>query len=688
MKNQVKTLAYLCAAISALCLTQAVSAQDSHWNGTKGNTAWNVAMNWNPVGIPLPGNPTTTYTGNVWLDPSPVDGDTVITITPGDFENPGVGNSTEVYNTIFGPEFGCTLNIFGTLTFDWTLAPYQPDPTPGARSVINMYTNSYMYTTGASLNLGSGWWPVCEGAYVTMNLYANANYSSLGGAGGWIGGHINIYDQSTMLLNGYVNIDNGQANNDGTTVFAVNGGKLMFPEGFIASTVTNWIQRGIIRAYGKGYDTTDLSISDNGTNTIITTVPLGGALQRVYFQSLSVSNVNVGDFEQAMLVGDYPSVGAVLLSSAEPGLSPGSFTHPVYTSSNPGAVTVDVNGLITAVGTGSSTLTATVGAFTATNNVVVNVSSINATLIHRYSFTNDASDSVGGADGSLNGNAVVTGGQLVLDGTQGTSVTLPPGILTGLNEVTVEAWATFPATLQTNAYLFSLGNQDINGVGENYVAFCPHDLNLTSQADFGQGDPGYAGERDGVVAPMLDFQTNMQIAVVYHPMAGYESFYTNGVLASTASMFNILIDPVSYVDPAFASSSILAYTLGADPVNYIGQSLYNVDLGTQASIDEFRIYSTPLTASQIAADYALGPNQLLGTNTAPAKLKAASSGSHVVFSWPTASAEVTLLGSPKLGSSAAWTPVTVPSGAMAVSGTNYQVTLPVSGSAEFFRLSN
>jgi hypothetical protein len=153
-------------------------------------------------------------------------------------------------------------------------------------------------------------------------------------------------------------------------------------------------------------------------------------------------------------------------------------------------------------------------------------------------------------------------------------------------------------------------------------------------------------------------------------------------------MFNILIDPVSYVDPAFASSSILAYTLGADPVNYIGQSLYNVDLGTQASIDEFRIYSTPLTASQIAADYALGPNQLLGTNTAPAKLKAASSGSHVVFSWPTASAEVTLLGSPKLGSSAAWTPVTVPSGAMAVSGTNYQVTLPVSGSAEFFRLSN
>ncbi len=112
-----------------------------------------------------------------------------------------------------------------------------------------------MYTTGASLNLGSGWWPVCEGAYVTMNLYSNANYSSLGGAGLWSGGHINIYDTSSFLANGYVNLDNGQANNDGTTDFVIGGGTLMLPEGFNTTTVTNWITRGILRAYGKGFDT-------------------------------------------------------------------------------------------------------------------------------------------------------------------------------------------------------------------------------------------------------------------------------------------------------------------------------------------------------------------------------------------------------------------------------------------------
>ncbi len=216
-------------------------------------------------------------------------------------ESPGVRQyRPEVFNTIFGPEFGSTLNVSGTLTFDWTTAPYQPDPTPGVRSHINLLGNGYMYTSGASLNLGSGWWPVCEGTYVTMNLYNSANYSSLGGAGTWCGGHMNIYDTATILINGYVNLNNGQANNDAATVFNVGGGTLKLPEGWLtganttlnggSGTVTNLVNRGILRAYGKGYDTNDLVVSDDGTNTIVTVVPLGGALQRVYFQPLAHSD--------------------------------------------------------------------------------------------------------------------------------------------------------------------------------------------------------------------------------------------------------------------------------------------------------------------------------------------------------------------------------------------------------------
>ncbi len=688
--KNVKKACCLAAIGLALCVVHSASAQDSHWNGTANNTDWNVATNWNPVGVPPPGNPTITFTGNVWLDPSPVDGDTVITITPGDVETPGVGNSTEVYNTIFGPEFGCTLNIYGTLEFDWTIAPYQPDPTPGLRSHINMYGNAYMYTTGASLNLGSGWWPICEGTYVTMNLYNNANYSSLGGAGLWSGGHINIYDDATFLANTYVNLDNGQANNDGTTDFVLGGGTLILPEGF-GATVTNWVSRGIVRAYGKGLDTNDLIVTDNGTNTSVSAVPLGGALERVYLKPLNRPSVAVGTFQQITLVGDYPSVSAVLLSSSEPGLDPTNFPAPVYQSSNPNVATIDTNGMVTAISPGTATFTAAVGAFTSTNSASITVSPVVPNLIHRYSFTSDASDSVGTANGALNGTATVSGGQLVLDGTQGSSVTLPAGILSGLDEVTIEAWATFPSTNAPYANLFAFGNQDITPDGENYITFSPHTgaSPPTFQANFGQGDPGSSGERDAIATGTLDYETNMQIVAVFHPLAGYEAVYTNGVLAASISMFNTLIDPVANAGPTYTNintgvpgGSILAYTLGADPINYIGESLYGSDPGLLANIDEFRIYSTALTPAQIAADDALGPNQLIGTST-NVSVSASVSGGNLVLSWPTSSALVNLLSSSSLGSGASWTTV---SQKLTVVGGNYRVTIPISGSAQFFRL--
>ncbi len=655
--------------------------------------------------MPPSGDPTTAYTGNVWLDPSPVDGSSVITIGVGSTQSPGVGNSVEVYNTIFGPEFGATLNVYGTLTFDWTIAPYQPDPTPGLRSHINLYGNANMYTSGASLNLGSGWWPVCEGAYVTMNLYSNATYSSLGGAGLWSGGHINIYDNATFLVNGYVNLNNGQANNDGTTDFVVGGGTLILPLGFKDTTVTNWIQRGILRAYGMVYAMNDFIISDDGTNTTVKTVPLGGALQRVYFQPLVRANVTVGMFQQSILVGDYPSVSGVLLSSSEPGVSPTTFAAPVYTSSNPNIAKVDTNGLVTAMGVGSATLTATVGALNSTNSVVITVIPVTPNLVHEYKFNETSGtavvDSKGSANGTLNGDAAFSGaGQLVLSGNQGSSVTLPAGILGGFDDVTIETWVTFPGAINAFANLFAFGNTDTTpldpnqGFGYNYINFCPHTGGSTMQANFGQGLPGFNGERDAIAPGVLDNQTNVHVVVIYRPSAGYEAFYTNGVLAATISMFNILIDPVALAGPAFTNHSVLNYQLandplnlgqGSDPLTYIGQSLYTGDPGLLANVEEFRIYNGPLTPAQIAANYALGPNQLLGTST-NVSLSASTSGGNLILKWPTTSALVTLLSSPSLGSGAVWTPVNQASSPLTVVGGNYQVTIPETAATQFFRL--
>src|SRR5690242_3001247 len=84
---------------AALCLACAASAQDNRWNGTATNNLWNVPGNWSLGVVPPPGNPTTTFTGNVFLDSA--NGNSTIVIPAGDVESPGVGNSTEVFNSIF-----------------------------------------------------------------------------------------------------------------------------------------------------------------------------------------------------------------------------------------------------------------------------------------------------------------------------------------------------------------------------------------------------------------------------------------------------------------------------------------------------------------------------------------------------------------------------------------------------------
>jgi hypothetical protein len=200
-----------------------------------------------------------------------------------------------------------------------------------------------------------------------------------------------------------------------------------------------------------------------------------------------------------------------------------------------------------------------------------------------------------------------------------------------------------------------------------------------------------------VTAGTLDGRTNVHIVVVLHPLAGYEAFYTNGVLVGTTPILNNLIDPIAYATPAstnsanshvnttFNSQSVVAATLGADPLNYLGLSLYGVDALFNGSIDEFRIYNGPLTAAQIAADYSLGPNKLAATPVTVPLTVALKSGS-LVISWPaTTPAQVSLMTSPALGTGAVWSPVT---GSPANVGGNYQMTVPISGAARYFQLRN
>jgi hypothetical protein len=246
-----------------------------------------------------------------------------------------------------------------------------------------------------------------------------------------------------------------------------------------------------------------------------------------------------------------------------------------------------------------------------------------------------------------------------------------------MDAITIESWANFGGATNAAPYacLYAFGNSDSGAIpdGENYIAFQPFTgaVPPTANALFGLGDPGNADEQDATLPLVNGTVTNylgyVHLVVVYNPYGGYVAMYTNGVLAVINS----------------SVSNPLASTLGADPINYLGLSLYAADPFLNASIDEFRIYNGALSAPQIAADYALGPNQIIGTSTNVSLTVSNAGGGNLLIKWPTTSALVNLSSSPTLGPGATWTTV---SGTLTVSGANYQMTVPASGSAQFFRL--
>ncbi len=206
-----------------------------------------------------------------------------------------------------------------------------------------------------------------------------------------------------------------------------------------------------------------------------------------------------------------------------------------------------------------------------------------AALRHRYSFNTDASDSVGHADGTLQGAATVSDGQVRLNGTRGTYVNLPGGLIAGDSAVTFEFWATLGAN-RSWARVFDQGSTNGNS-GQHDLYFCPHsgqDFRLTIM------DP-HPTERVVTIPGNLDNQTNLHVACVLDPGSGFMGIYTNGLLAASR---NDLVSLASVDTNLF----------------YLGKSLFAGDAPLNGSIDEFRIYNAALSAAAVAASYTNGPN--------------------------------------------------------------------------------
>jgi len=92
-------------------------------------------------------------------------------------------------------------------------------------------------------------------------------------------------------------------------------------------------------------------------------------------------------------------------------------------------------------------------------------------LTHRYSFTADASDSVGTASGTLNGGATIVGGALTLNGVNGFD-SLPANLVSNYTSITIETWVTDSGS-GSWARIFDFGNNTggpgAQGTGTEYM---------------------------------------------------------------------------------------------------------------------------------------------------------------------------------------------------------------------------
>jgi hypothetical protein len=248
--------------------------------------------------------------------------------------------------------------------------------------------------------------------------------------------------------------------------------------------------------------------------------------------------------------------------------------------------------------------------------VVISCSAANAALRNRYSFTSDASDSVGGANGTVvdpgTPTAVFAGGKLDLSANVGESsngivgdayVNLPNGVVSAAanagtaGQVTIEIWAQ-SSTNRNWAALFTAGNsnggedQASGGNNTDYVQLIPQNgangrIRATTHAA-GNGAEGF-----------VDFGSAMSTTQTTHFVSVINQ---NGGLPGTITM---------YIDGALIGSAPVATGLNVGAMNdvnvWLGRSQWP-DSIFDGSYDEVRIYDTALSAAAIATDFQLGPN--------------------------------------------------------------------------------
>jgi hypothetical protein len=206
-----------------------------------------------------------------------------------------------------------------------------------------------------------------------------------------------------------------------------------------------------------------------------------------------------------------------------------------------------------------------------------------ATLVHSYTFEDGtAGDSVGGADGTLVGDAAIVDGVLVTDG-DGDCVELPGDVIAinTYEEITLELWAQEDVDNPFTGTV-SLGGTWDNGYGKDYLMLSVgrgDDMNRIMIANTPDSDSPWADEV-GVSSPeIVDGMMHHYVATI---TADTLAYYIDGGLIGTAEMGATTIAGLS------------------NDFIYLGKGVYSVDAAWAGSIEEFNIYNKALSAAEVA----------------------------------------------------------------------------------------
>lgn len=224
---------------------------------------------------------------------------------------------------------------------------------------------------------------------------------------------------------------------------------------------------------------------------------------------------------------------------------------------------------------------------------ILNVQSVADSLVHRYSFNGTAQDVISNMHGTLVGGAVISGGELVLNGTTA-YLDLPNNMFTNFTSITFETWVTDLGSGNW-ARIYDFGNST---AGENAAGSGTQYMFLSLPSGNGNLRGAYTitggGSGEQIIEwvggrPPIGEKTH--IVWTTDGNTGIGRLYVNGALVGQNN-----------------AMTLTPKTIGPTVNNWIGRSQFSADAFFKGNIDEFRIYNQSLSEGTIKRNYKMGPD--------------------------------------------------------------------------------